>query len=139
MLTVPNFAQYNEIVKITLRHILISDDVRTENNGKLLLIGLYSREMDTQRLPLIIPLAFTVGVLIEGDGAFALTGKLTRPASGEELLTFEATGKTRKSGAGYVPFKFPSVTFKDAGIYEVSVCVKGQEERLAETFEVKAA
>ena len=68
-------------MKITLRYILISDDVRTENNGKLMLIGLYGDEILVPRLPLAIPLAFTAGIVLEGEGAFDLSGKLRHPDS----------------------------------------------------------
>ena len=128
---------YNSAVPITLRYILISDDVRTENNGKLIVIGLYGPEILVQRLPIAIPLAFTAGIVLESEGAFDLSGKLIRPDSAEELLTFGATGEAKKSGAAYVPFKFPIVKFSQAGIYEVSLAVEGQEERLTETFELK--
>ena len=94
-----------------------------------MLIGLYGDEILVPRLPLAIPLAFTVGMVLEGEGAFDLSGKLSHPDSGEELLKFGATGEAKKGGAAHVPFRFPIVQFKEPGVYEVLLAVEGQEER----------
>ena len=102
-----------------------------------MIIGLYGPEILVQRVPTAIPLAFTAGIILEGEGAFDLVGKLSHPDSGEELLVFGATGEAKQSGAAYVPFKFPIVTIKRVGIYEVSLAVEGQNEGLTELFEVK--
>ena len=130
--------RYNSAVRTSLRFILISDDVRTEDNGKLIVIGLHGSEIQVPHLPVAIPLAFTAGIHLEGQGAFNLSGTLRHSNSGEELLSFWAKGETQKSGAGYVPFKFATVHFREAGIYEVSLAVEGQEEWMTEPFEIKA-
>ena len=118
---------------------VISDDVRIENNQKLMLIGLYGPEIHLQTLPAVIPLAFTAGIVIDGEGKFRLSGKLKRSGSDKELLTFGAKVAAKKKGTGYVPFKFPCVNLEEAGTYEVSLGVEGQDEQLTELFEVKKA
>src|SRR5438105_3153860 len=111
--------KYNLVVQIGLRYILISDDVRTEISGKLIVIGLYGPEILVPRLPSAIPLALIAGIVLGGEGPFELSGKLVHPDSKEELLTFGATGEAKKGGSAYVPFKFPSVRFRKPGQYEV--------------------
>ncbi len=124
-------------MKTILRYILVSDDVRKEDNGKLMVIGLHGHEILVTRLPITIPLAFTAGIVFEGEGAFDLSGKLRHSESGDELLTFGATGAAKKSGSAYVPFKFPMIQLKDAGVYQVVLAVKGQDDVLTESFAVK--
>ena len=128
--------RYNPTVKTRLRFILISDDVRTEDNGKLIVIGLQGNEIHVPHLPVAIPLAFTTGIMLEGGGAFKLSGKLMHGRSGEELLTFWAKGEAVKGGIAYVPFKFGSIQFREPGTYHVSIVVAGDEEHLTESFEI---
>jgi hypothetical protein len=119
--------------------MLVSDDVRTETTGKLIVIGLYGFDIITTKMPLAMPLALTAAIGIEGAGTFQMSGKLKHSASGEELLTFGAKGDVTDSGMIYVPFKFPIVHFKETGRYEVSLAVEGQQEILIESFQVKLA
>ena len=102
-----------------------------------MLIGVYGNEILVPRLPVGIPLAFTAGIVLEGEGGFDLSGKLIHVDSREELLSFGATGEAKTSGAAYVPFKFPFVKFTESGTYQILLAVEGEEERLTETFRVK--
>lgn len=129
-------AYYNRLVRIAKHYILVSDDVRTEATGKLIVIGLYDSGIKVSKLPVVMPLAFTASIEIEGSGSFAISGNLRDRDSGDVLLNFGAKGDVRKSGSALVPFKFPAVQFDRAGIYEVSLALEGQPERVAETFEV---
>ena len=121
---------------MTKRYILISDDVRTETSGKLIVIGLYTPDIKVPKLPFVIPLAFTAAISIEGAGSFEMSGDLRHCDSRELVLHFGATGEVKKSGPALIPFKFPAVKFEKAGSYEVSLTLEGQQEMQVERFEI---
>jgi hypothetical protein len=113
--------------------------VRIENNGKLLIIGLYGSELSLSNLPGAIPLCFTAWVGIEDQGNFELSGTLHSPSE-KLLLSFGAKVKATKSGIGYIPFRFPAVNFNEEGEYRLSLRVVGNEAAsINEAFEVKKA
>jgi hypothetical protein len=123
-------------VSVAKRFILIADDVRTEDNGKAIVIGLYGPDILTAKVPLAMPLAFLAGVAIKSRSKIKLRGSLTHLDSGRELLSFGAEGETRGNTNVLIPFKFPVVTFEKPGLYEVSLQIEGQEEPLTERFSV---
>lgn len=128
-------AYYNLSVKIAKRYILISDDVRTETSGKLIVIGLHTPDIKVPQLPFVIPLAFTAAISIEGAGSFEMSGVLRHCDSRDLVLQFGAKGEVKKSGPALIPFKFPAVSFEKAGSYEVSLALEGQPE-MTERFEI---
>ncbi len=104
-------------MKITKRYILVSDDVRTESSGKLIVIGLYTPDIKVPKLPFVLPLAFTAAIFIDGAGNFEMSGNLRHCESRDLVLNFGAKGEVKKSGPALIPFKFPAVKLEKAGAY----------------------
>ncbi len=123
-------------MRVAKRYILVSDDVRTETTGKLIVIGLYASDIKVPKLPVVMPLAFTASIAIEGAGSFDMSGNLRYRDSDDLLLNFGAKGDVKKSGSALIPFKFPAVKFDREGTHEVSLALEGQLESLIESFEV---
>ncbi|MCX6998607.1 MAG: hypothetical protein NTV49_16370, partial [Kiritimatiellaeota bacterium] len=67
-----------ELIIPDLQSALICDDVRQENNGKFILIGLFDVIM-AQHLPLTYPRLFVVTRWCSGEGVFEQRTRLLRP------------------------------------------------------------
>ncbi|MDO8421741.1 MAG: hypothetical protein Q7S99_06240 [Parvibaculum sp.] len=55
-------------MKIRLQYALICDDVRREDNGKLILIGVYGRHVGYSALPVVASFSLVVSILTDGVG-----------------------------------------------------------------------
>ena len=118
------------------KYILFSDDVRNEENGKLMVIGLLGAAIVPEKLPLTMPFAVTAAISVEGTGDGRITGTLRHVDSGTEVLSFEARGTIGHETDILIPFKFSRVRFEKPGLYEILLKPEGQEEGLRESFRV---
>jgi len=72
---------------ITERYILMCDDVRREDNGKFLLIGLYTPGIVTAQIPVVLPtLTFFCELECSRPGTFRLTFRLRHEEGNQTLV-----------------------------------------------------
>lgn len=55
---------------ISVNSAMVCDDIRTEDNGKIIAIGIYRSEIQLQRLPATMRLKILVGINIKDTGDF---------------------------------------------------------------------
>ena len=107
-----------------LQSSIICDDVRQENNGKFMLIGLFD-SIGAAKLPLVYPRLFMVTRWCSGEGQFIQRTKIIAPdqttvvVQGKDismkLVSTEATATNVEV--------FMNVTFNQAGTYWVETSV----------------
>ncbi|HKA35535.1 MAG TPA: hypothetical protein VKH43_01865 [Thermoanaerobaculia bacterium] len=123
---------------VIFQALVVCDDIRFENNGKLLLIGVYSDVVQVFKLPLqlrSLGLAVRAKVMSAGRIAFSVTA--TDP-QGNGLL--EANGEMNYEGEPgrtiWLPIVMGPALLTTEGSYNVRVAL-GDAPAIHETFVVK--
>jgi hypothetical protein len=125
---------------ILFEALVLCDDIRFENNGKLLFVGVYSDVVQVARLPL--PLR-SLGIAIRGKamsvGRIPFSVALTDP-QGNGLL--EAAGELNYEGEEgrtiWIPVVMGPVVLTTEGPYGIRVTL-GESAAVRETFVVRKA
>ena len=122
---------------ITLKYALICDEVRREDNGKLIIIGMYTPNMAVPQLPFVLP-QLTLFVHLESDatGHAGLHMKLQRLEDGQTLVEAHGGLVFQRPGGGLSHLTFGNVRFMAAGAYNFILEIEGQKEPLIVPFNV---
>jgi hypothetical protein len=121
---------------MSVRHTytIICDDVRREDNGKLIILGMYMGTIVLQQLPATLP-TLTILSLFESDRPESWSWKLSvQTQSVERSRTVaEARGfaQAQQPGPGILPVKFVGLTIDEEGAYNAVLEIDGQREPLA--------
>lgn len=120
------------------RYTLICDDFRREDNGKLILIGVYVDTIVLPQLPFALP-SISFFSFLESDrpGHWALDFKLTHLESGKNLVEGHGGAEVRKPGIVIAPLKFGPIQFQAVGAYSFSVQIQGEAEPIITHFNVQ--
>lgn len=108
-------------MSLSLRTTLICDDVRREDNGKFLLIGVYTPNIVVYQLPATLQLcAFQVW---ESDARAAHQFRVTvrHAESGAVVLERSASMEVPEAGPGFLVLRFGDLRFEVVGTYELVV------------------
>src|SRR5580704_14410038 len=125
---------------ITAKYILICDDFRREDNGKLIIIGLYpGGDMRVVQIPFVMPtLTFFMSLESDRPGTYAFRLKIQH----------QETGTILGQGMGLIPVNDPrhpiimpvkigGVVFNVQGLYSLSIEIDGNKDPIVQTFEVQ--
>ncbi len=74
----------------TVKSVIICDDVRIENNGKAILIGIYTGTISLQSFPSTLRLAFWLLGEVHGEGKIDFSVKVSFKPKDAEQQAFEA-------------------------------------------------
>jgi len=117
---------------LSLRATLLCDDVRREDNGKLLFVGVYTPGIRVARLPASIPLcAFQIWE-VDTPGVHQFRLQLRNAETGTTLLDGQAAMEVRNAGAGYLTLKLGVLRFEVAGDYQLRFMLDGDEKPVGE-------
>lgn len=110
------------------KYTLICDDVRKEDNGKLILIGLYQKVIALPQIPYILP-SLTFFQVLETDrpGMWGVKIKLQHLESGKNLI--EGVGQIgfQTVGEGVNSLRFGNVSLVAPGSYNFVMEIERQE------------
>src|SRR3972149_4961344 len=97
---------------ITHDYTLICDDIRREDSGKLILVGVYTPDIVTTQIPFVLP-SFSVLQRLQSDrpGEWHFRFKLAPLETGKAIIEGMGQAKFAAPGSAYVPFKFGAVQF----------------------------
>ena len=123
---------------ITARYILVCDDFRREDNGKIILIGLYLPDMVVPQIPFGMPtLTFFMNLESDRPGNFPFRITVQHVESGTILA--QAMGMMpviNPQSAIICPVKIGGIQFNSAGLYSLSMAIDGQPDPLVATWSV---
>jgi hypothetical protein len=126
---------------ITARYVLMCDDVRREDNGKFLILGLYTPDMVVQQIPFAMPtLTFFLNLESDRPGNFGFRTKIEHQDTGNVLpqtTAMGAFGIVDPQQAFPVPIKFAGVVFNAPGLYTFSMEMNDQREPIVLPFNVQ--
>lgn len=123
---------------ITQKYSIMCDDVRQENNGKFLLIGVYMDAITVPQLPATIPgLTFFNRLQVDRLGNYTLRAKVENAETGrgmaEAIIMMRIDQLPGSHGTAIIAPRFPNVQFDRAGSYTFSLTVDGEREPIVLT------
>jgi hypothetical protein len=121
---------------ITHKYTLLCDEFRQENNGKFLIIGLYTPDIVVPIVPFALPNLTFFTVLESNEMAdLGFNFRLTSAASGETVLA-GGSGKMRvNAGMGVIPIRFGPLQLPSAGQYKFTIEI-AESESITHEFRV---
>ncbi len=124
------------LMPINHKYTLLCDEVRQENNGKFLIIGMYTPDIVLATLPTVMPLTFFSVFDADRIGHFALTMKLQHAESGSTLVEARGGLIVQRPGMTVVNARLPNIMFQAAGPYQFIMTIEGEAEPIIAQFQV---
>ena len=122
---------------ITHKFTLVCDDVRQENNGKFIAIGIYSANMAVPQFPFALPyLTFFMFVNADRPGNFPFRMHLENMENGQRLMEGMGMMSVQQPGLGSSPIRVGPLQFQSAGTYNFVVTIDGEREPIITSLEV---
>ena len=122
---------------ITLKYIVLCDEVRQENNGKLILLGVYLPDIAVPQVPIVLPV-LTFFVVLETDRVsqhqFRLN--LQHLESGQTVASGMGGFQNQRPGMVTLPVRIGPVPFTGAGAYTFSLHIDNEREPITHSFNV---
>lgn len=124
---------------ITHKYTIMCDEVRREDNGKFILIGVFADSILVNTFPAtLLGLTFFVKLEIDDPGIYGMKMRLEKLEGGEPLYRAEGAFGYDQIAPVFIPARTPPVTFNEAGAYNFVIEFEGTEPFLY-TFSVNLA
>lgn len=119
------------------RYTIICDEVRQENNGKLLVIGMYAAQMTVPQIPFITP-GITFVFVLDSDrlGDFPFRAKLENLESGKVLAQAMGVIRVVQPGTTLNILGFRNIPMDRIGTYTMSLTIDGEKDPMTASLEV---
>jgi hypothetical protein len=115
---------------VSVSYMLICDDVRVENTGKLI-------DIRVPKFPFVFSsLTFLQAMMIDVAGRYHFHGRINHRESETEVASFEGAMEVGSPGSGFVPVRFGNLELAKEGRYIFTLNVNGQVEPIIKTFDV---
>jgi hypothetical protein len=107
---------------------LMCDEVRREDNGKLLIMGLYMDSIGLPQIPYALP-SLTFFQILESDrpGTWGMKFKIEHLESGSRLLEGGGQMAFPRPGLGVNNLRFGNLLLTNPGIYNFVLEIEGQQ------------
>lgn len=122
---------------ITHKYTLVCDDVRQENSGKFIIIGLYTGSMGVPQIPCALPF-LTFFMVIEADrlGNTQFQMRLENMETGQRLVEGMGVLGVQRIGMGGNAIRVGPLQINALGTYNFVVTLQGQDP-IVTSFEVE--
>ncbi len=122
---------------VKAKYVLVCDEARREDNGKFIIIGLYTPDLSVPQIPFTTP-SITFFLCLESDrpGMFRFNVKLEHLETGQNLAEGMGQMQFGAPGMGIAPVRFGNVQFIAGGSYIFSINVEGQPDPITTHFNV---
>jgi hypothetical protein len=119
-------AQNDELIEPTLLFSILCDDVRREDNGKFILIGLFET-IGAKKFPATHPVLYIINCWIGGLGAFKQKSRIINK-NGDVLAKDKETTFSLKdlTDKHRIIARFNNLKFDMPGEYSVEVLLNGE-------------
>jgi hypothetical protein len=116
---------------INSKFSIMCDEVRMENNGKLMILGLYTPDMSVPQFPFTVPV-LTFVFWIEGTipGNYQFSARLVHLETGGELAQAMGNFALVKQGIGIAPIRLQGLTFRHPGPYTFNIRINNEPDLL---------
>jgi hypothetical protein len=119
------------------KYTIICDEVRQENNGKFIIIGVYLGTITIPQIPFMLP-SLTFFQTLEGDrlGMLNVRMKLQHLETGKNLVEGMGVINFMRPGPGVSALRFQNVPLIAAGTYNFVQEIEGQSDPIIVPFDV---
>lgn len=122
---------------ITHQYTLVCDDVRQENTGKFIIVGLYTSTMGIPQIPFVLPfLTFFMFVNADRPEQASFRMRLERMENGQRLVEGMGMIAVQRPGIGASPMRVGPIQFQATGMYSFVVDIEGLRDPIITSFEV---
>lgn len=122
---------------LTCRVTLICDDIRREDNGKLMFLGIYTPNIVVPQLPAALSLSAFQLWEADAPGAHQFRLLVRHTDSGATVIDGATSIDVPSAGTGFLTLKMGVLRFETAGAYELLMMLDGQETAAARhTFHI---
>lgn len=116
---------------------LICDEVRREDNGKFMIIGLYTPNVAVPQIPFVLPsLTFFNYLQADTAGEWDIRFRLTHLETGRNLAQGGGRIGARTPSPLVLPLRLGNVQLQAVGPYTFSLEVDSLAEPIVQTFDV---
>jgi hypothetical protein len=124
-------------MSITHKYTLMCDEVRQENNGKILILGLYTPDMTIPQAPFVLgSLTFFSALESDRPGNFQIRFEIQHLDTGQKVAEGMGAFGVPKPGLGVAPIQMRNLLLPNAGTYVFSLTIEGQREPITYSFNV---
>jgi len=119
------------------KYTIMCDQLRREDNGKFLLIGVYSDAMLSSTFPFTLQgLTFFMKLESDRPGSWSVRMRLEHLDSGHKMLEALGAITFQRTGSAFNPVALPPIQFNVPGVYHFVMEIEGQNEPILYEFSV---
>ena len=120
------------------KYTIICDDFRREDNGKLMLIGMYVGTIVVPQLPFALPsLTFFNHLETDRPGNWSFKFTLQHLETGQKLVEGRGDADVQMPGNALAPIKLAPLQFNNFGAYNFIMELEGNAEPIVVPFDVQ--
>jgi len=124
-------------MQLTPKYTLVCDDIRQENTGKFIVIGLYMGNITVPHVPFVLPsLAFLQIFESDNAGNFSFKIRLEQMEKGNAIVEGMGMIAIQGPGTGVIPIRFAPLQLPAFGTYTLTMSIDGQAPLVLSTFDV---
>lgn len=113
---------------ITHNYTVMCDEVRREDNGKFLLLGVFADAILFNSFPTtMMGLSFFVKIHFDVPGIYGMSMRLERLEGGEPIHVADGAITAAQRGPAFVPIRTPPITFDRSGGYNFVIEFENSE------------
>ena len=122
---------------ITHKYTIVCEQIRKEDNGKLILLGVYTPNIAIPQLPFVLP-SLTFFTCLESDrpGNWGLKFKLSHLESGKPIAEGMGQLGVGQPGLAFIPIPLGIIQLQAVGVYTFSLQIDEQPEPILTEFAV---
>ncbi len=125
---------------ITHKYTLICDDVRQENNGKLIIIGMYTPNIAAFQIPTVLPsLTFFQAMESDRPGQYAFRIQVQHLETGHSLAEARGVLNFMQPGPAMNVVRFANVMVDRLGTYNFTLTIEEHREPVLVQFDIVLA
>ena len=121
---------------LTHKYTLVCDEVRQENNGKLIVIGLYTDKMAVPQIPFQLPALSFLYTFDADPGDSQFRAKLENMETGSVLAQAMGVIQAVRPGTAVSVLGFRNINLERIGTYTMSLNIDGEEKPITTSIEV---
>jgi len=113
---------------VTHKYSIVCDEVRREDNGKLLIIGMYSNSVIiVPSFPAVLP-SLTILSVFEGNRPESMPFRLEirRLENNQKAAEAQGFANIQQPGEGLMPVRFSPMVFQESGSYTAQLEMGGE-------------
>lgn len=119
------------------KYTLLCDDVRVENTGKLIVLGLYTPDIGVPQIPFILPsLVFLQALESDRPGQYSFKCSLQHLETGKMLAQGMGLIQFPRPGLAINLIKFANIVFQNDGTYSLITRYDDSGEPFTTSFAV---